>query len=334
MILLLSERDVEQVLTMEVALEAVEASFRRLAENKAQVHPRRRLHLEGFSYLHYMAAADGAGGYEGLKIYTSSREGLRFIVPLFRAQTGELLAIIEAGFLGQMRTGAATGVATKLLAREGTRTIGIIGTGLQAKTQLEAIAAVQKIERILAFGRDGKRREKFAREMSESLKVPAKAASSAEETVREADILVTATTAKEPVVKGEWVKPGTHINAIGANFPQNRELDTATVTRAGVIFVDSREQSKMEAGDLIGAFRENPSGWDSVRELSDLVAGKITGRTSREQITLFKSNGIAIEDVVTAGRVYELALERKIGIKVNFWGEGEGASRSVSSRPA
>lgn len=311
---------------MPVALEAVEASFRGLAKGTALVHPRRRLHLEGFSYLHYMAAADGAGGYEGLKIYTSSRHGLRFMVPLFRAKTGELLAMIEADYLGQMRTGAATGVATKLLARENARTVGIIGTGVQAKTQLEAIAAVRKITSICAFGRDAARRENFAREMTAKLGAPVKAAANAEEAVREADIVVTATTAKDPVVKGEWLCPGTHINAIGANFPEKRELDSEAVARAEAIFVDSREQSRMEAGDLIQTFRDEPERWNSVKELATLFAGA-QGRISREEITLFKSSGIAIQDVVTAGRVYELAIERKIGRNVEFWAQEEARTR-------
>lgn len=316
--LLLTEADVERLLTMPVALEAVEAAFQWLAQGMAMVHPRRRLHLQGFSYLHYMAAADGAGGYEGLKIYTSSRTGLRFILPLFRANTGEFVALIEANYLGQMRTGAASGVATKLLACEDARVVGIIGTGLQARAQLEAMCAVRKIERVHAFSRDAGRRENFAREMSARLGVSVEAVSSAEEAVCNAEILITATTAKEPIVKGNWVREGTHINAIGANFPQNRELDVETVARADMIFVDSCEQSEMEAGDLIAAFDGHPERWDQVKELADLISGKISGRKSGREVTLFKSNGIAIEDVVTAGRVYEMAVERKIGKQVEF----------------
>lgn len=322
--LLLTEADVRQLLTMPIALEAVESSFRRLAEGTALVHPRRRLHLQGFSYLHYMAAADGTGGYEGMKIYTSSRHGLRFMIPLFRANTGELLAFIEADYLGQMRTGAATGVATKLLAREDARAVGIIGTGVQAKTQLEAIVAERKVERVFAFGRDANRREKFAEEMSAKLGVPVKAEANAEETARQSEILVTATTSKEPVLKGVWLRPGMHINAIGANFPEKRELDAEAIARADAIFVDSCEQSKMEAGDLIQAFRENPERWNKVRELSTLFTSGVAGRGSPDQITIFKSNGIAIQDVVTAGKVYELALERNLGKQVEFWVD-EGA---------
>lgn len=322
--LLLTEVDVRQLLTMSVALEAVEASFRRLAEGAALAHPRRRLHLQGFSYLHYMAAADGAGGYEGLKIYTSSRHGLRFMVPLFRARTGELLAFIEADYLGQMRTGAATGVATKLLARKDANTVGIIGTGVQAKTQLEAIAATRKVERVYAFGRDPNRREKFAQEVTAKLGVPVKPAASPEEAARQSEILITATTAKEPVLKGAWLRPGMHINAIGANFPEKRELDSEAIGRADAIFVDSCEQSKMEAGDLIQAFRENPARWNEVKELAILFKPGAAGRSSPGDITIFKSNGIAIQDVVTAGRIYELALERNLGRQIEFWAD-EGA---------
>jgi alanine dehydrogenase len=328
--LLLTETDVRSLLTMPMALEAVETAFRRLADATGQVHPRRRLHLEGFSYLHYMAAVDGAGGYEGLKIYTSSRDGLRFLIPLFRAKTGELLAFIEADFLGQMRTGAASGVATKYLAREDAHTVGIIGTGLQARTQLEAMCAVRRVERILEFGRDPARRDRFAREMTTKLGVPVEATGTAEEAVREADILITSTTSSVPVVEGRWLKPGVHINAIGANFPQKRELDAAAIGRADVIFVDSLEQSKMEAGDLVQSFEGAPGRWESVKELADLVAGRTIGRTSREQITLFKSSGIAIEDVVTAGKVYELALERGVGKEVRFW-QDEGARERTAS---
>src|SRR5579862_1515882 len=165
MALLLTEADVKGLLTMPMALTAVEESFRRLASGSAIVHPRQRLHIPGKSYLHYMAAADATGGYMGLKIYSSAREGLRFIVPLFNVTTGDLAAIIEADFLGQVRTGAASGVATRWMAREDAGVVGIIGTGLQARTQLEAIAAVRKLGDVRVCGRDANRREKFVAEM-------------------------------------------------------------------------------------------------------------------------------------------------------------------------
>jgi alanine dehydrogenase len=319
MALLLTESDVRQLLTMEMAISTVEESFQRLADGTAILHSRKRLFVPGGSYLHYMAAADSRRGYMGLKIYTSSREGLRFIIPLFNAISGELLALIEADYLGQMRTGAASGVATRLMAREDATKVGLIGTGLQARTQLLAIVQVRKIERVRVFGRDPGRRAKFSSEVAERLKMPVDAVDTAEAAVRDADIVVTSTTASQPVLNGAWLRPGMHINAIGANFPQKRELDGGAVLRADIIAVDSREQAKIEAGDLIQAFESDPSRWDSVRELAEIAAGRIPGRAHPNDITLFKSNGIAIEDVVTASRVYEKAIEMKIGQQVPLW---------------
>jgi alanine dehydrogenase len=330
--LLLSEADVKSLLTMPIAIEAVEDSFRRLADGSAQVHSRQRLHLPSKSYLHYMAAADGVSGYMGLKIYTSSGKGLRFLVTLFSVESGELLALIEADFLGQMRTGAASGVATRYLARENSRSLGMIGTGLQARTQLEAIAPVRKLEEVRVFGRDAGRREKFATEMSDALKIPVVPTASAESAVRDADIVVTSTTSTAPVVEGHWLKPGVHINAIGANFPQKRELDTRAVERCDLIVVDSRAQSKLESGDLIQVFGEDEARWTGVRELAEVVAGKVGGRTSTSEITLFKSNGIATEDVVVAGRIFEMARERGIGRDVSMWHQDGELEKRVGVR--
>ncbi len=331
MALLLTEADVKQLLTMPLALVAVEDSFRGLADSSAIVHPRQRLHVPGKSYLHYMAAADAVGGYMGLKIYSSAKEGLRFLIPLFHIESGDLLAVVEADYLGQIRTGAASGVATRLMSRADSRVVGIIGTGLQARTQLEAISAVRKLTEVRAYGRDPQRREAFAAEMAARLKLPVKAVATAEEAVGGADIVVTSTTATNPVLEGRWLAPGMHINAIGANFPQKRELDADAVNRCDVIAADSREQSKLEAGDLIQAFGDDAKRWDSVRELADIVGGKLPGRSNAEQVTLFKSNGIAIEDIVVAGRIYELARERKVGREIPMWdkdarfGEARGA---------
>jgi alanine dehydrogenase len=319
MALLLTEADVKGLLTMPMALTAVEESFRRLATGSAIVHPRQRLHIPSKSYLHYMAAADATGGYMGLKIYSSAKEGLRFIVPLFNVTTGDLAAIIEADFLGQVRTGAASGVATRWMSREDSRIVGIIGTGLQARTQLEAVSLVRKLGDVRVCGRDANRREKFVAEMAAQLRVPVRSAANAEEAVRDADIVITSTTSTNPVVEGRWLKKGTHINAIGANFPQKRELDAEAVERCDVIAVDSREQSKLESGDLIQVFGQDDMRWSRVAEMADIVAGRAPGRTNPEQITLFKSNGIAIEDIVVAGQIYELARQRKIGREIPMW---------------
>jgi alanine dehydrogenase len=311
--LLLTEADVKAILTMPLALELVEESFRRLADGTGVSHPRQRLRLVGKGLLHYMAASDSAGGYLGLKIYTVSPSGARFLVPLFSGQSGELVALIEANYMGQVRTGAASGVATRVMARADARTAGIVGTGLQARTQLEAVALARKLERVRAFGRNAERREMFAKDMTARIGVPVTAVESAEEAVRGADILITSTTSTKPVVEGRWLERGAHINAIGVNFAEKSEIDAEAVRRSDVIAADSVEQSKIEAGDLIQAFGADLQRWNAVRELSGIISGKVAGRTSPEQITLFKSNGIAIEDIVVAGRIYELARERKMG---------------------
>jgi len=319
MALLLSEADVQQILTMPMALAAVEDSFRRLADGSALLHSRQRLHIPGKSYLHYMAAADGTGNYMGMKIYTSAKVGLRFLVPLFQVDSGELLALIEADYLGQIRTGAASGLATKLLARADASKIGIIGTGLQSRTQLQALALVRSITGVRAFSRTPEHRDRFAKEMTEQLGLPVVAVASAQEAVRGADIVVTSTTSNEPVLDGSCLTPGMHINAIGANFPQKHELDGTAVRRCDIIAADSREQSKIEAGDLIQMYGDDKRRWDSVTELFEIVAGKAPGRSNPEQITLFKSNGIATEDIVVAGRIYEVARERGMGRQVPLW---------------
>jgi len=325
MALLLTEAEVRAILTMPLAMECVETSFRRLADGSAVCHPRRRLRMAQKGLMNYMAAADSAGGYMGLKIYTVSPSGVRFLVPLLSSRSGELCALIEADYLGQMRTGAATGVATKVMARSDARTLGIIGTGLQSRTQLEAVAHARKLEIVRAFGRDAARREKFAEEMTARLGVPVAPADSAEEAVRGADIVITSTNSSKPVVEGRWLRPGTHINAIGSNFAEKQELDAEAVGRCDVIAADSVEQSKIEAGDLIQAFGLDVSRWAGVRELADIVAGKAPGRTNQDQITLFKSNGVAIEDVVLGGRIYEIARERGMGREIPMWQDAVSA---------
>jgi alanine dehydrogenase len=313
MALLLSEADVRAILTMPMAMELTEESFRRLASGAAVSDPRHRLKLAEKGLLNYMAAADSQGGYVGLKIYTVSPSGVRFLVPLFSGHTGELLALIEANYLGQMRTGAASGVATKFLARDDARVAAMIGTGFQARGQLEAVALARKLELVRAYGRDAARRDQFAKDMTAKTGVRVAAVGSAEEAVRGAHIVTTITSSAKPVLFGKWLERGTHVNAAGVNFAEKAEIDAQTVERADLIAADSVEQAKIEAGDLIQAFGRDAKKWDDVRELCGIIAAKTPGRTNRDQITLYKSNGIAIEDIVVAGRVYELARDRNMG---------------------
>jgi alanine dehydrogenase len=317
--LLITEAEVRSLLTMPVALEIVEESLRQQGNNELILHPRRRIKLPDNALLHYMAAADTVRGFIGMKIYTVARGVARFVVPLFRSATGEMVALIEADALGQLRTGAASGIATKYLANANARTACIIGTGYQARSQLEAVAAVRRLQCVRAFGRDPARRAKFCSEMSERIGVAVDAMRSGEEAVKGAEIVITATSATKVVLEGAWLAPGVHINAMGANWPQKRELDAAAVNRSGKIVVDSIEQSKMEAGDLIQAFGEDPSRWDAVQELSQIVAGKAPGRNNVDQITLFKSNGIATWDLAAAVRVYEMAVAQGVGQSIPIW---------------
>jgi ornithine cyclodeaminase/alanine dehydrogenase-like protein (mu-crystallin family) len=225
--------------------------------------------------------------------------------------------------LGQLRTGAASGVATKYLARADAKVAAILGSGGQAKTQLEAVATVRKLDSARAYGRDPERRAKFCEEMTQRLGIPVTPAASSAEAVRGAQIVTTATTSPKPVLSGADLSPGVHINAIGANHAHKRELDDAAIAKADVIFVDSLDQSKQEAGDLILPFEKQPQRWETVHELADLVGGKATGRTTDAQITLFKSNGIAAWDLAVAVIVYRLAVERHLGRELPLFASGK-----------
>ncbi len=322
----LPSRQGAAALSMTAAIAALEDAFCHLAEGRAENQPRYRVITPAKTVLHYMAAADYATGYFGMKIYVSGPKGIRFFVPLYQIETGEMVALIEADVLGQMRTGAASGLATRYMAWEDATDVGLVGTGLQARTQLLGVAAARSVKRIRIFGRDEKRRLDFARRMGEELGILVEPQSTAEAAVREADIVIAATTAREPVILGRWLKPGAHVNAIGANFPNRRELDSEVIERASLIVVDSVEQSKTEAGDLIVPFAGQPQRWKAVRELSDLVspaAGRVPIGKDRREITLFKSNGVALEDIALARLVYESARQRNLGKELPLW-EGSG----------
>jgi ornithine cyclodeaminase/alanine dehydrogenase-like protein (mu-crystallin family) len=319
MALHISESEVHAVLTMTTAVDAVEEVSRKQANGEVVVHPRRRFELPGGGFFHYMAAADFSAGFVAMKQYTYVQGKIRFLVPLYEMKTGNLVALIEADYMGQLRTGAASGVATKVLSRQNSHVAAIIGTGGQARTQLEAIAGVRKLESARVFGRDAAKREKFAQEMSARLGFPVEPKSSSRDAVRGADILCTATTSASPVVSGADLAPGVHINAIGANHAHKRELDDEAVASADVIVVDSIEQSRQEAGDLIIAFKADEVCWTGVKKLSDVVAKKSPGRTSDTEVTLFKSNGIASWDLAVAMKVYALAKEKGLGRELPFW---------------
>jgi ornithine cyclodeaminase/alanine dehydrogenase-like protein (mu-crystallin family) len=271
-------------------------------------------------FFHFMAAADAGHRVFGYKAYPSFEgpAGSKTVVMLYDYDTGALLACIEAGRLGQIRTGAATGLATRYMARAGAGAVAVIGTGFQARSQLEAVCAVRPIRQARVFSRRPERREEFARQMSQRLGLEVSAAGSAQECVAGADIVVTITPAREPVLQGEWLAPGAHINAAGGNHWMRREIDEATVARARLIVVDDLDQAKLECGDLLwpearGAFR-----WDMAHELQEVVAGRVSGRTDDQAITLFESMGVALEDIAAAQLVYRKAREQGIGQELPF----------------
>ncbi len=317
MTLFLTESDVENLLTMPNALRLVEDALRELGEARATNRPRQRVRVPN-GILNLMPAGLPSRGYLGFKYYSSFRPRTRFWFHLLDANNGDVLAIIQADRLGQQRTGAASGVATKYLARADATSVGIIGAGWQAESQLEAVCAVRQIRMVRCYCRDAEHRKRFAKEMSARLNVDVRGVDSAQEAVREADIVITATSSREPVLRGEWLAPGAHLNVVGSNRADAREVDDATLNRSAFVCADSVEQARIEAGDLILPIERGVFSWERVRELGDLVSGRLAGRTDVNDVTLFKSIGIALEDVAVGAWVYERARERGIGREIEL----------------
>ena len=330
MALVLREDDVRALLTMPDVVAVLDAAFRQQGEGRTRNQPRTRIvEPEGpHGVLHVLSAfVPGQPGHPeregpgliGLKAYTGFPGGVRFAVLLYSGEDGRMLALIEADLLGQMRTGAASGVATRYLARDDARIAALIGTGGQARTQALAVCAVRPVERMYIYGRTPERRDDFIAALAAELpQVELLPVASAEEAVRDADVVVTATTTREPVVHADWLRPGTHVNAMGSNWHHRREVDTETVERSAVVAVDALDQARIEAGDLIIPVDEGRWDWGRAVELGRIIAGAVPGRTDPRQITLFKSLGIGLEDVATAGLVYALARERGVGHELDI----------------
>jgi alanine dehydrogenase len=310
MAMFFTEEDVRSLLPMAEAVAGVEEAFRLLGEKKAVNRPRGRVRLNRLM-LHVMSAGSDALGYAGLKAYTTGPTGARFYFLLFDSNAGELKAMMAADNLGQIRTGAATAVATRHLAPRDATRVGIYGSGWQARSQVEALAASREVSQVMVWSRGPARRQKFCDEMASVIGLPVRAASRPEEVAAESEILVTATSSKEPVLLGAWLEPGHHVNAVGSNAANRREIDEAAVVRSDVIAADSVEDAKIECGDLIAVVEAGKLSWERVRELSDIVAIGFTREPSA--VTLFESQGIAIEDVAAAKTVYEKGLAQGRG---------------------
>lgn len=312
MALLLRESHVEQLLTMPTALELIERVHREYSTGNAIDVPRERTRLPKAA-LHILQGAVPSAGVFGYKAYTSSREGIRFLVYLFGAENGRLEGVVEANHLGMMRTGAAGGVAAKWLAREDAAVAGIFGSGLQAQGQLEALAAVRRLDRVKVFSRTAEKVAKFCDRMRRKLSLDVVPAASPEDCVKGSDVVVTITTSATPVFDGEWIAPGTHVNAAGSNSLLRQEIDETTVRKANPVVVDSRPSAMKEAGDLLPALEKGRLHAGALTELGEVIAGIRPGRTSAQQVTLFESQGMAMQDLVIAAELVRLARGQGIG---------------------
>ena len=304
-LLYITEDEVSRLLDMPMAVDAVEGAFRALAEGKAHNVPRVRAKGQGI-VLHSMCAAADYLGLVGWKQYTTTRQGACFHVGLYDQLSGELVALVEADRLGQLRTGAVTGAAAKLLARQASDEVGLIGCGWQAESQLAAVATTMKLKRAFCHSRNKEHREKFAEKMSDSLKLEVIPTESAKETVQSKPIVITATTSREPVFDGNWLDPSTLICAIGSNWLNKAEIDSTTIRRAGAIVCDSVEACRNEAGDFVASIEQGEFQWEEAMELADVVGEKSLPRSSDDDIVIFKSVGLAIEDVALAAKLLEI----------------------------
>jgi ornithine cyclodeaminase/alanine dehydrogenase-like protein (mu-crystallin family) len=307
--LYLREAEVEELVAPADAVEAVEAAFGRIAGVAGDGPPRLRLPLDD-GLLNVMAAADLELGVAGLKTYAAFGGSLRAVVVLFAADRPELLAVIEADWLGRLRTGAASAVAARHLARPGSRGLGVLGAGRQAETQIACLRHVLPgLERVVAYARSPDRLEEFCRRVGAD-------AGEYNRDVADQDVVVTVTTSRDPVLRGEWLRPGALVCAVGANRLEARELDNAVLERASFVCCDSRAQARLEAGDLVEPIERGVLDWLEVHELSEVVAGDVVGRHADTDIVLFKSLGIAAEDLAVGAVALARARERGLGVQL------------------
>ena len=319
MALFLNESDVRQLLTMDLALEAVEEAHRALSQAKAIDIPRQRTRLPQTA-LHILQGALPGRDAIGYKAYTSNRSGVRFLVHVFSAASGVLRVVLEGDLLGMMRTAAASGVATHYLARPEAEVLGVFGAGWQAEGHIEAIAAVRKLRRVKVFARHADKLAAFCTKMAERLQLDVVAAASPEETVRGSDIVSTVTTATNPLFDAAWLSPGTHINGAGSNSVIRREIGEDVLKLCQPIVVDSVDTALKEAGDLLPLLEKGRLSERQMVELGDVILGERPGRSSPEQITLFESQGMAIQDIALAVRLEALARERGLGVALPYGG--------------
>ena len=317
MALFLRDDEVNQCVDMAGMLSAVEGMQKHFGMGEAYNLPRRKIISEG-GQLAVMGGGLFYDGVLGVKTYTVVRGQYSFQVSLYDADTGALLCYTQANRLGQLRTGATTGVAVKHLANAGAVTLGIIGTGYQAPTQLEAVSQVREVKQVRAYSRDAQRRGVFAESMTGALGVEVAAANSGEEAVRGADVVICIAATMEPVLQGEWLSAGALVVGAGPTTWRAREVDDATLTRAGRIVVDSLDQAPAEAGDLASAVDRGLLQWSRLEELRGVVAGTIQGRTNADEIIYAKLMGTGVADVAAAKLAYDNAKAAGLGQEMEW----------------
>lgn len=311
--LFFNETDVEQIVSMPDAVEAVAGAFRALARGEADNVPRARAKGTGL-VLHSMSATASYLGLAGWKQYTTTRHGARFHVGLYDLSTGELVALLEADRLGQLRTGAVTGLAARYLAPSDARQVGLLGSGWQAQSQLEAVAHTLALERAVIFSRNEKRRDEFCHTMSRRLNLPVTPARSAREAAEHQPVVITATSSATPVLEAPWVSPESLVCAVGSNWPQKAEVTADVVSQSSLVVCDNVECCRREAGDLIQACEQGHFDWNFAREFSDIVSQVGITRAPDGQRVFFKSVGMAVEDVALAAVVLQRGRERGLGL--------------------
>lgn len=315
--LLLTNEDVDSLLTMGDVFPAIEELFQQMGRGNVSVFPRGKVHFEAGS-LSILGGATHYQGMTGFKYYSKVGDAFRSYVSLLDATTGELLALIGANRLGELRTGAASGVAAKYLARSDASVVGVLGAGTHARTQLESVCHARPIRHARVYSPTPQRREAYAREMSRRLGIDVVAVESPRQAVGESDIVICMTTASGPVFDGRWLAPGTLVISAGVVRHDLQEVDGTTIRRSDVLVVDCLEQARYESGELMQAVKQGVLDWGQVLELSEVVAGKKPGRTSNEQIVFVKAVGFGSEDVAAAKLAYDRAREKGMGQVVAF----------------
>ena len=316
--LMLNEEEVRDLLPMNECVSVLDDLFKEMTTGEVSNMNRYRVPLPRGS-MQVMAGMASASGASGLKTYVSGASASsRMVVLLFDIVTAAPIALIAANALGAIRTGAASGVATRYMARQNAKTAAIIGTGSQARTQLAAVAVARTLDRAFVYSRTPEKRERFAAQMESELGITIEAVATAEDAVAQADIVCAITNSRDPVFDGTRLKPGAHVNAAGSNSWIRREIDDSTIKQSELIVCDDISDAKIECGELIWAAERRIFRWENAIELRDIVSGRVQGRPSVDAITLFESQGLAVEDIAAGMHVYRKALERGVGRQIDF----------------